>query len=132
MAGPAINFLTCFWLFPQKEHFSRSLVSPMRAMLSSFCRPTTGADLHDNRSPLRGAGTSRGVSGFLERCEDLVDDSVLHCLVSREVLVALDVLRDGLDRLPCVGGEHLLHEGPDAKDLPSHPVPHGGDARLRH
>src|ERR1700733_11642955 len=26
--GPAINFLTCFWLFPQKEHFSRSPPSP--------------------------------------------------------------------------------------------------------
>ena len=22
--GPAISFFTCFWLFPQKEHFSRS------------------------------------------------------------------------------------------------------------
>src|SRR5438105_6146249 len=30
--GPAISFLTCFWLFPQKEHFSRSPPSPMRAM----------------------------------------------------------------------------------------------------
>src|SRR5215469_5970199 len=28
--GPAISFLTCFWLFPQKEHLSRS-PSPMRA-----------------------------------------------------------------------------------------------------
>ncbi len=22
--GPAMSFLTCFWLFPQNEHFSRS------------------------------------------------------------------------------------------------------------
>ena len=22
--GPAMSFFTCFWLFPQKEHFSRS------------------------------------------------------------------------------------------------------------
>src|SRR4029077_5279608 len=29
--GPAISFLTCFWLFPQKEHFSRSPPSPIRA-----------------------------------------------------------------------------------------------------
>src|SRR5580693_969928 len=29
--GPAMSFLTCFWLFPQKEHFSRSPPSPMRA-----------------------------------------------------------------------------------------------------
>src|SRR5919205_3154829 len=30
--GPAMSFLTCFWLFPQKEHLSRSPPSPMRAM----------------------------------------------------------------------------------------------------
>src|SRR3954462_11644464 len=29
--GPAMSFLTCFWLFPQKEHLSRSPPSPMRA-----------------------------------------------------------------------------------------------------
>src|SRR3954449_5598460 len=27
-----MSFLTCFWLFPQKEHLSRSPPSPMRAM----------------------------------------------------------------------------------------------------
>src|SRR3712207_26415 len=26
-----MSFLTCFWLFPQNEHFSRSPPSPMRA-----------------------------------------------------------------------------------------------------
>ena len=26
-----MSFLTCFWLLPQKEHFSRSPPSPMRA-----------------------------------------------------------------------------------------------------
>ena len=31
--GPAMSFLTCFWLFPQNEHFSRSPPSPMRAMV---------------------------------------------------------------------------------------------------
>src|ERR1700712_6115235 len=30
--GPAISLRTCFWLLPQKEHFSRSPPSPMRAM----------------------------------------------------------------------------------------------------
>src|SRR3979411_883706 len=46
--GPAISFLTCFWLFPQKEHLSRSPVSPTRAtgvsLPSMSCRkpqPTT-------------------------------------------------------------------------------------------
>ena len=29
--GPAMSFLTCFWLFPQNEHLSRSPPSPMRA-----------------------------------------------------------------------------------------------------
>ena len=31
-----MSFLTCFWLFPQKEHFSRSPPSPMRATSRSF------------------------------------------------------------------------------------------------
>jgi hypothetical protein len=26
-----MSFFTCFWLFPQKEHFSRSPPSPIRA-----------------------------------------------------------------------------------------------------
>src|SRR3982751_904042 len=34
-----MSFLTCFWLFPQNEHFSRSPPSPMRA---------TGATPHDS------------------------------------------------------------------------------------
>jgi hypothetical protein len=28
-----MSFFTCFWLFPQKEHFSKSPPSPMRAMV---------------------------------------------------------------------------------------------------
>ena len=27
-----MSFLTCFWLLPQKEHLSRSLPSPTRAI----------------------------------------------------------------------------------------------------
>src|ERR1700712_2882366 len=30
--GPAISCCTCFWDLPQKEHLSRSALSPMRAM----------------------------------------------------------------------------------------------------
>src|SRR6195952_2514739 len=30
--GPAISLRTCFWLLPQKEHFSKSPPSPIRAM----------------------------------------------------------------------------------------------------
>src|SRR5688572_5944500 len=29
---------TCFWLFPQKEHLSRSALSPMRAIENPPCR----------------------------------------------------------------------------------------------
>jgi hypothetical protein len=27
-----MSFFTCFWVLPQKEHFSRSLVSPILVM----------------------------------------------------------------------------------------------------
>ena len=40
--GPAISFLTCFWLFPQNEHFSRS-ESPNFAIASSLSERTTGS-----------------------------------------------------------------------------------------
>jgi hypothetical protein len=33
-----MSFLTCFWLFPQKEHFSRSPVSPTRGTGESSLR----------------------------------------------------------------------------------------------
>src|SRR5690606_35960054 len=33
--GPAISFLTCFWLLPQNEHLSRSAPSPTRAIGTS-------------------------------------------------------------------------------------------------
>src|SRR5262249_32406986 len=35
--GPAMSFLTCFWLLPQNEHFSRSPPSPMRATQILLC-----------------------------------------------------------------------------------------------
>src|ERR1700742_223548 len=47
--GPAISFLTCFWLFPQNEHFSRSPPSPNFATTGplspvSLTQPTPSAD----------------------------------------------------------------------------------------
>jgi hypothetical protein len=39
-AGPAMSFLTCFWLLPQKEHLSRSPPSPMRATSAPLPLPT--------------------------------------------------------------------------------------------
>src|SRR4051812_34910218 len=46
-----MSFLTCFWLFPQKEHFSRSPPSPIRA--------THLSPAHD---PARTAGPCPGSS----------------------------------------------------------------------
>src|SRR4051794_18490015 len=53
--GPAMSFLTCFWLLPQNEHFSRSPPSPMRAtQLLLYMGPPRRPD--DRPSP---AGRSR-------------------------------------------------------------------------
>src|SRR5687768_3788327 len=44
-----MSFLTCFWLFPQNEHLSRSPLSPIRAtprLLSTVRLPCS--DHHDN------------------------------------------------------------------------------------
>src|SRR4051794_9524966 len=48
-----MSFLTCFWLFPQKEHFSRSPPSPMRA---------TGTTPHDSGRPRPGSAPGPQVS----------------------------------------------------------------------
>jgi hypothetical protein len=39
-----MSFFTCFWLFPQKEHFSRSPPSPIRAMAVDLV--PSGAGFH--------------------------------------------------------------------------------------
>src|SRR6266496_2496379 len=48
--GPAMSFLTCFCDLPQKEHFSRSPPSPMRATYDPFA-PGTGAVARPVHSP---------------------------------------------------------------------------------
>src|SRR4051794_8154872 len=54
--GPAISFLTCFWLFPQNEHFSRSPPSPMRATGTTPHDRAGGPSWHPvSRGPLRPA-----------------------------------------------------------------------------
>src|SRR4029079_17170725 len=63
--GPAINFFTCFWLFPQNEHFSRSPPSP------NFATRTSSPDFP----------ASAGALGHRHRREltirdDLVDEAV--------------------------------------------------------
>src|SRR6185312_793061 len=41
--GPAMSFLTCFWDFPQNEHFSRSAPSPIRVTVDLLpVRPRMG------------------------------------------------------------------------------------------
>src|SRR6059058_4658554 len=51
--GPAMSFLTCFWLFPQNEHFSRSPPSPMRAtqLLPCLGPPRQPRGHHQRTSP---------------------------------------------------------------------------------
>src|SRR3954453_17908629 len=85
--GPAISFLTCLWLFPQKLQRSCSLPSLARATSS----PCT------SDRPFR-----------LPVLDDLVDDPVLVGLVRIHVVVPLHVLRDLLDRLIRVLGDDLL------------------------
>ena len=56
--GPAMSFLTCFWLFPQNEHFSRSespnfAITPLSSTIGTTglirARPTE--DLTPRRRP---------------------------------------------------------------------------------
>src|ERR671920_307991 len=49
--GPAMSFLTCFWLFPQNEHLSRSPLSPMRATPPPQLLPVRPARLAPTITP---------------------------------------------------------------------------------
>src|SRR6478672_323598 len=114
-----MRFLTCFWLLPQKEPFSRSPPSPMRA---------TGTAPHDSRRRLKPApagclrlhyvelegtpsrpqmgqdtataspGSGRGETA-LARLQDGVDQAVLDRCGRGQDLVAVDVAADLLDVL---------------------------------
>src|ERR1700730_2111257 len=86
--GPAMSFLTCFWLFPQKEHLSRSPPSPN---LATACLPLDGRDSAD--------GGRRGGERELAVGEEIVDDPVLLGLFGAhdEVPVRVDAdLPEGL------------------------------------
>src|SRR5258705_11452109 len=85
--GPAISFLTCLWLFPQKLQRSCSL--PSLALATSS--PCTSEQPF--RLPVR---------------DDVVDDAVLPGLVWIHVVVAFHVLRNLLIRLIRVLGDDLL------------------------
>src|ERR1041385_5713880 len=105
--GPAISFFTCFWLFPQKEHFSRSPPSPHLAT-DSPPRPCPAGSAHSG---------GRGHRSELPVGEYLVDDAVFLALLGAHDEVAVRVLVDPLDRLAGGGGADLLQERPHAQDL---------------
>src|ERR1700688_2518206 len=68
--GPAMSFLTCFWLFPQNEHFSRSPPSPNLATARPSC-PILGGLAHPGRSSDRRE---------LSVGDHLIDDAVFLAL----------------------------------------------------
>src|SRR6516165_9158186 len=83
--GPAMSFLTCFWLFPQNEHFSRSPPSPNFAT-------TRVPSLGGSADPGGGRHRSQVSVG-----QDLVDDPVLPRLGRAHDEVAVSVGADLLD-----------------------------------
>src|SRR5437764_13160052 len=105
--GPAMSFLTCFWLLPQNEHFSRSPPSPMRATRSLL--QTDEPDLWLRRPYLGAALNGR---------QYIFHDSVVFRLVRVEEPVALDVPADLVGILAGVPGDHVLHRGPHPQDFP--------------
>src|SRR5260370_32147241 len=86
-----MSFLTCFWLFPQKEHFSRSPPSPN---LATACLPLDGQDSAD--AGRRGDGRELAVG------EEIVDDAVLLGLFGAHDEVAVGVDADLLEGLAVV------------------------------
>src|SRR4051794_33154104 len=130
--GPAISFLTCFWLFPQNEHLSRSPPSPMRATSSPSSGGPGRGPIGSRGDPetiqrhrgsrvsgnLEGVGVSAPCGGAaLAAAQHLVDQTVLHRLLSGEDLVALDVLLDLLGAPVRVEGHRLLQPVAHAEDL---------------
>src|SRR4029077_3880059 len=103
--GPAMSFLTCFWLFPQKEHLSRSPPSPNFATVGP---PPCSRLAHPGRS--------RDRRQFAVR-DHLVDDAVRLGFVGAHDEVAVRVARDLLDRLARVVREEPVEELPHPDDL---------------
>src|SRR5262245_32595605 len=67
--GPAMSFLTCFWLLPQNEHLSRSAPSPMRA--------TAVLPL-----PLSPVGESKPASGTESACRPELDGTSSQAVIA--------------------------------------------------
>src|SRR3954453_2352414 len=101
-----MSFLTCFWLLPQKEHFSRSPPSPN---LATSPPPALG---------VRSAHTCRHAdSREFPVGDDLVDDAVLLGLRRAHDEVAVGVAGDLRGLLPRVVGEDLVEGLAHAHDL---------------
>src|SRR5215468_4712063 len=103
-----MSFFTCFWLFPQKEHFSRSPPSPNFATAPSLPPDSS-------RGLLR--TLCRRYRSELPVGDDLVDDAVFLGLVAAHDEVAVGVLRDPFQGLAGVVREDLVEELPHADDL---------------
>src|SRR5665213_4069898 len=98
--GPAISFLTCFWVLPQKLHLTRSPPSPNFAT-------EIPASVYSRRNVLEGLCSADGFErGNRPGGDDLVDHAVGHRLVCRHDEVAIRVLGDLLMGLAGVLGQH--------------------------
>src|SRR5689334_1741120 len=117
-----MSFLTCFWLFPQKEHFSRSPPSPNFAT-SISCTPCPRPP---PRRPVASAAGAVAVAvdprggrhrGQLPVRDDLVDHPVLLGFRRRHDEVAIGVLADLLLFLAGVVREQAVEGLTHAHDL---------------
>src|SRR6478735_9593598 len=109
-----MSFLTCFWLFPQNEHFSRSPPSPNLAT-------TPPPDRHWFEPDAWASGSAHACR-HADSCEltvgdHLVDDPVLLRLRGTHDEVAVGVAAHLLDLLPGVVGEDLVEGLAHAHDL---------------
>src|SRR5262245_31278975 len=125
-----MSFLTCFCDFPQKEHFSRSPPSPMRATYASSpscpptARPPSGVRWPRYPAPRPSHLVCRlvVVSASLQSTQfaggqHFVHETVLLRLHRGQDLVPLDVGPDPVHRLPRVPGEDLLLQDAHPLDL---------------
>src|SRR5207247_1565808 len=113
--GPAMSFLTCFWLFPQNEHFSRS-ESPNFAIRSPW--NVSGRAPRPASRILRPAdGGSRQLGRDSPIRDDVVDDAVCLGLVGRQDEVSVGVLRHLVDVLAGVLRDQLLEKLAVPRDL---------------
>src|SRR5580765_1291385 len=112
--GPAMSFLTCFWLFPQKEHLSRSPPSPMRATGSISSSP--GGPGRDERPGLTRPTVPRRVHG---RTPESRGSHAVALTAERPPEAPLERLRDRPGR----SGVHRCRGvGSGAEDLVDHAV----------